>query len=142
MSGTLKLTGTLTPQTGRFIMHARDHFLVTDSTEARGGEAKAWLAGELLLAALATCAVSSVTAFARENHWPLTDVSAEGLSQRHASDETRYEKIVLTIATQGVTSQQAAELVLKFTRHCPVFGTVSRGGEIELIVGGEPLSWQ
>ncbi|WBL73711.1 OsmC family protein [Serratia liquefaciens] len=117
-------------------------FLVTDSTAARGGEAKAWLAGELLLASLATCAVSSVTAFARESNWQLADVSAEGISQRHASDETRYEKIVLTVDTAGITQQQAAELVRKFTRHCPVFGTVSRGGVVELIVNGEPLIWQ
>jgi hypothetical protein len=44
MSGLLKLTGKLTPIQGRFIMQAREHFLVTDSTAARGGEAKAWLA--------------------------------------------------------------------------------------------------
>ncbi|TCW17629.1 hypothetical protein EDF73_101278 [Raoultella sp. BIGb0138] len=35
-----------------------------------------------------------------------------------------------------------AALALEFTRHCPVIGTVSRGGVIELIIDDETLNWR
>ncbi len=141
MSTLLEVTSTLTPQAGRFVTEARERFLVTDSTIARGGKAQAWLAGELLLAALSTCAVSSVTAFAREKAYALEDTSATVSSTRHPTDETRYEKVIVSVATRGVSQEQAKELVALFIGSCPVFGTVSRGSALDVLVNGEPFRY-
>ncbi len=141
MSTVLQVTSTLTPEAGRFVTEARERFLVTDSTAARGGKAQAWLAGELLLGALSTCAVSSVTAFAREKGYALEDTAATLTSTRHPSDETRYEKITLSATTRGISQEQAKELVSLFIGSCPVFGTVSRGGQVDVLVNEEPFAY-
>jgi uncharacterized OsmC-like protein len=129
---TVTVETTRTP--GRFIAGARQRFLVTDSTAGRGGPAEAWLAGELLLAALGTCAVSSVTHFAREEDAGLLDVSATTSYTRHPDDPGRYEIVELTVTTQGVSQTVAERLVKLYTENCPVFGTVSRGAGISVIV--------
>ncbi len=95
---------------GRFIAETRDIFMVTDATAPRGGEELAWMAGELLLAALGTCAVSSVSAFAAEEGAPLTDVQATTVSVRHPDDPSRYESLSLSVFTKGVDQATAEHL--------------------------------
>jgi uncharacterized OsmC-like protein len=122
---------------GRFIAQARDQFLVTDSTVSRGGTEEAWTAGELLLAALGTCTVSSVTFYARETGAPLADVSAAASYARDPDDPTRYSYVTLEVTTQGVSQEVAEHLVRLYTENCPVFGTVSRGAVISVTVRAE-----
>jgi uncharacterized OsmC-like protein len=131
----------LTRTPARFIAQTRDLFLVTDSTAGRGGAEQAWMAGELLLAALGTCAVSSVTAFAAEEGLSLDDATASTTSVRHPDDPTRYESIVLTVVTKGVDQAAADHLVKRFTENCPVYGTVSRGANVSWVaVAGLPVA--
>jgi uncharacterized OsmC-like protein len=92
------------------------------------------MAGELLLSAVGTCAVSSVAAFAVEEGAPLQDVQATTTSVRHPDDPTRYESISLSVATKGIDQSTAEHLVQRFTETCPVYGTVSRGGGISWTV--------
>jgi uncharacterized OsmC-like protein len=122
---------------GRFIAQARDQFLVTDSTVSRGGTEEAWTAGELLLAALGTCTVGSVTFYAREASAPLADVSAATSYARDPDDPTRYSYVALEVTTQGVSQEVAEHLVRLYTENCPVFGTVSRGAVISVTVRAE-----
>lgn len=131
-----KLTVALeqTRTSGRFIARTRDIFMVTDAAAHRGGEELAWLAGELLLSALGTCVVSSVAAFAAEEGAPLQDVQATTTSIRHPDDATRYESITMSVATKGIDQATAERLVQRFTESCPVYGTVSRGGDISWTV--------
>jgi uncharacterized OsmC-like protein len=124
----------LTRTPGRFVSRARDQFLVTDSTVSRGGTEEAWTAGELLLAALGTCTVSSVTFYAREEDAPLADVTADVSYTRDPDDPTRYASVTLEVTTEGVTQQTAERLVRLYTENCPVFGTVSRGSGISVRV--------
>lgn len=123
---------------GRFLAEARERFLVVDSTEGRGGPGQAWLAGELLLAALGACATSSVTHFAREEDIPLDDVEATVSYTRHPTDPTSYEEIVLNVTTWGVGQDVAEHLVRLYTENCPVYGTTSRGGKVEVVVVARP----
>jgi uncharacterized OsmC-like protein len=123
---------------GRFLAQARGQFLVTDSTAGRGGLGEAWLAGELLLGALGTCAVSSVTHFAREEGAALDDVESTVGYTRDESDPTRYEEVVLEVTTWGVGQETAERLTRLYTENCPVFGTVSRGGKVRVEVTALP----
>jgi uncharacterized OsmC-like protein len=138
MADLTTVTAELTHTPGRFIACARDQFLVTDSTVSRGGAEEAWTAGELLLAAIGTCTVSSVTYFAREENAPLTDVTAATSYTRDPDDPTRYASVELAVTTHGVSQEAAEHLVQRYTENCPVFGTVSRGtaatGGIEVTV--------
>ncbi|HEY1705069.1 MAG TPA: OsmC family protein [Trebonia sp.] len=121
------VTTKLTRTPGRFLSRARDQFLVTDSTTGRGGTEEAWTAGELLLSALGTCTVSSVTYYAREENAPLADVTADVSYTRDPDDQTRYASVTLQVTTEGVTQDVAERLVRLYTENCPVFGTVTRG---------------
>jgi uncharacterized OsmC-like protein len=123
---------------GRFLAEAREQFLVVDSTDGRGGRGQAWLAGELLLAALGACATSSVTHFAREENIPLDDVEATVSYTRHPTDPTSYEEVVLDVTTWGVGQHEAEHLVGLYTENCPVFGTVSRGAQVKVAVLARP----
>jgi uncharacterized OsmC-like protein len=128
------VTVTTTRTAGRFLAEAREQFLVTDSTGGRGGLGQAWLAGELLLASLGTCAVSSVTHFAREESASLDDVETTVAYTRDAADPTRYEEVVLSVVTWGVTQETAERLTRLYTENCPVYGTISRGGKVTVDV--------
>jgi uncharacterized OsmC-like protein len=138
MTDLTTVTAELTRAPGRFIARTRDQFLVTDSTVSRGGTEEAWTAGELLLSAIGTCTVSSVTFFAREENAGLTDVTAATSYARDPDDPTRYASVQLAVTTHGVSQEVAEHLVQRYTENCPVFGTVSRGsaatGGIEVTV--------
>jgi uncharacterized OsmC-like protein len=138
MSDQTIVNAEITKTPGRFIARARQQFLVTDSTVARGGAEEAWTAGELLLAALGTCAISSVTHFAREEDVELADVTAATSYTRDPDDPTRYGSVELAVTTQGVSQPVAEHLVQLYTENCPVFGTVSRGAGITVTVHAEP----
>ncbi len=124
----------LTRTQGRFVVSARDRFLVTDAPANRGGAEQAWMANELLLAAIGSCAVSSVAAFAREEDAPLRDVTATAHATRNPDDPTRYALVSLDVVTEGVEQEVADHLVERFMGNCPVWGTVSRGAEVAYTV--------
>jgi uncharacterized OsmC-like protein len=135
------VTVTTTRTAGRFLAEARERFLVTDSTGGRGGLGQAWLAGELLLASLGTCAVSSITHFAREEGAALDDVETTVGYTRDAADPTRYEEVVLSVTTWGVDQETGERLTRLYTENCPVYGTISRGGTVTVHVearAGDP----
>ncbi|RBL86430.1 hypothetical protein DDE05_10440 [Streptomyces cavourensis] len=69
------VSSTTIGQAGRYLLSARDQHLVADATASRGGPGQAWLAGELLLAALATCAHAVIESHAKEQGWPLAGVT-------------------------------------------------------------------
>ncbi|MBM9508221.1 OsmC family protein [Actinacidiphila acididurans] len=133
MADNTVVVGTTRTQ-GRFLAEARERLLVVDSTDSRGGRGQAWLAGELLLAALGACATSSVTHFAREEAIALDDVEAKVSYTRHPTDPTAYEEVVLEVTTWGVTREEADLLVRLYTENCPVYGTTSRGATVRVAV--------
>ncbi|MCF3960140.1 OsmC family protein [Streptomyces fuscigenes] len=132
------VTVTTTRTAGRFLAEAREQFLVTDSTGGRGGRSQAWLAGELLLASLGTCAVSSITHFAREEDAALDDVETTVGYTRDATDPTRYEEVALSVTTWGVDEDTARRLTRLYTENCPVYGTISRGGTVTVALHALP----
>ncbi len=125
---------TTTGTQGRFVNQAREQLLVADSTVGRGGRAEAWLAAEMLLAAIGTCASSSITFFAREGEHPLADVFVSVHADRQPGDHTRFKLITIEVSTYGIDRATAEELVRQFTATCPVYGTVSRGAEVAIEV--------
>lgn len=116
---------------GRYLLDARTNHLVTDS---RMGPAEAITAGELLLAAMTSCAMSNIQANAEADGISVTDVVVTASHRRGVADQTRYDFHLLEIAIHGVDQAAADALASKFVASCPIYNTIRRGGGIELVV--------
>ena len=125
---------TATP--GRFLVHARAQHLVSDARAGAGGPGEAIQAGELLLAALASCGLALVQKAAREEAAlprPLSGARVDVSFERDPDDGTRYRYIRLVFELEGVDQAQAESLVAAFTGACPIYNTLKRGGNVEAI---------
>lgn len=112
---------------GIWLSQARSQLLLSGATPGNGGSDATWYAGELLLAALNTCATSLLHAAATERGLVLQSVLITAESVRDGSQPDRYSRLHLHFELNGVNSTQAGELVESFTSQCPIYGTVSRG---------------
>ena len=119
MSNVAVVTGhTIAGRPGRYVLDARANHLVSDS---RLGPGESIQAGELLLSALASCAMANFEA----------NAAAEGLG---TIDPTRYDFTHVTITVDGVEQADADTLAARFVASCPIYNTIRRGGNIELMV--------
>lgn len=118
---------------GRFIVSARTNHLVSDSRLVDG---EAIHAGELLLAALASCALANIENRAAEVGLPAVRVTATASHTRDADDPTYYRRTVLEIGITGVGDPDGWALVDNFVATCPIYNTVRRGSGIEVTLNG------
>ncbi|MFF2113972.1 OsmC family protein [Rhodococcus koreensis] len=120
---------------GRFILDARENHLVSDS---RFGPAEAIQAGELLLAAVTSCAMANIQSNAEADDIPVTHIEVYASHRRGSADPTRYEFTEVRIDIRGVDQSTADALAAKFAASCPIYNTIRRGSGIELIVTAQP----
>jgi uncharacterized OsmC-like protein len=125
----VSVTGRTTDTQGRFLVTARTNHFVSD---ARTGPAQAVQAGELLLSALASCALSNIQLHAQERGSGLTGGQADISYKRNPQDPTRYEYIRLDLRLEGVTQEEAEALAGLFSASCPIYNTLRRGGHVEI----------
>lgn len=118
---------------GRFIVSARNNHLVSDSRLA-GGEAIH--AGELLLGALASCALANIENRAAAVGLPGVRVTAMASHTRDEDDPTYYRRTVLEIGIAGAGVADGWALVDNFAATCPIYNTVRRGSGIEVVLNG------
>jgi len=135
MGDVVTITGRTTDVQGRFMVSARTNHFITDS---RGGPGEAVQAGELMLSALASCALGNIETHARELGVAMTGGHAEISFERDENDGTRYEWIRLTLRVDGVDRAQAERLVGMFTDSCPIYNTLRRGGNVEVVTIAGP----
>ncbi|GGL32000.1 OsmC family protein [Nocardia jinanensis] len=118
---------------GRFIVSARANHLVSDSRPAEG---EAIHAGELLLAALASCALANIENRAAETGFAGVRVTATASHTRHEDDPTYYRRTLLEIGIEGAGDPDGWALVDNFVATCPIYNTVRRGSGIEVVLNG------
>lgn len=123
---------------GRYLIAARHNVLVTDARVSSGGQGLAIAAGELLLSSLASCSFGLIQEKAQANQWPLGAISAEVLFERDPADSTRYARLELRISVQGVSQEQAQQLLDYFTGKCPIYNTLLRGGPALASIQAQP----
>jgi len=117
---------------GRFLIDAgRSHF-ISDAKIVEGGPGDAVRAGELMLSALASCALSVIQSHAATLGATLGPSRVVASFKRDVADPTRYEYIRLQFHLGGVTSGVGAALVQRFTDVCPIYNTLRRGGNVEV----------
>lgn len=125
---------------GRFLVSARQHHFISDTRSAAGGPGDAIQAGELLLAALASCGLGLVQKEAVERGAELGSAEVEVSFERDPEDRTRYAALRLAFVVSGVDAATATLLLEAFTSACPIYNTLRRGGPIEasISVTGPP----
>lgn len=102
---------------GRYLCTAREHHFVSDGPASLGLPAEEVMPGELFLAGIAACGVELVEVFAREEGLPLRAARCEieGDVSPSKPDRTLFEYVRLEFVLEGVSEEQGAELVERFT---------------------------
>jgi uncharacterized OsmC-like protein len=116
---------------GRVLVGARDQHLIVDGPVQNNCPGEAITPGEMLIAAVASCAVELIQVLARQLEMPLRSVSADiHALQDPASpvypDVNVFNSVNLRLQLTGVDDAQAEDLVGRFKRRCPIYGTVSK----------------
>ncbi|PLZ00225.1 osmotically inducible protein OsmC [Burkholderia sp. WAC0059] len=124
--------------TGRYVVQSRGNIFASDSPSARNGDTVAVEPSELLLSALGVCALGSVEKAAGELNLTVRHARAEVDSIRDAQDRTRFERVHIAVTVEGVTGEQAQQLIDHFTSGCVIYNTVRRGGPISVSVTAQP----
>ena len=124
-----ELTGTF----GRSIVSSRTHRFVVDSPPLFNGPNEALNPVEMMLGSLATCGIFVCEAVALEKGYGLTGGSASGSGVMNTEPgKTGLESAKVTLNLDGVSAEQAEELVEAFRDRCPVYGTLSKAATIDI----------
>lgn len=121
-------------QPGTWLLKSRHNYLVSSATPERGGTGEPWVAGELLVAALASCAASIVAHAAARDGVALHHLDVAAASARDENEAGRYASITLDFDLRGPTREEAERLVEEFQAACPIYGTLSRGAPLHVSI--------
>jgi uncharacterized OsmC-like protein len=130
----------LSNEPGRALLTLRGQHLVTDSPPTLGGPNEAANPVELLLSALAGCAVFVCERAAQEMGIPLkgVNVTAAGdFDPRGVCGEPvdpRIQGFKVRLALEGPDAAQREMLLQAFKTRCPVYTTLSRAAPVEVVV--------
>lgn len=115
---------------GRVLCVARSHHLVVDGPTYNGCPGEAITPGELFLSAVAACGVELIEVIAKELGVAVTSVEVEiegrvDPANPVRSDLTVFNWVRLRVTVGGVSEEQASDLVARFQRRCPLYGSVA-----------------
>ena len=137
---TASASARLSNEAGRALLTMRGQHVVTDSPPTLGGPNEAANPVELLLSALAGCAVFVCERAAQELGIGLraVQVTAAGeFDPRGVCGEAvdpRFQSFKVRLALQGPDAAQSALLVQAFKTRCPVYATLARAAPVEIIL--------
>lgn len=111
----------------------RNHSLVTDRPEEKGGGNQGPMGGELLVASLGGCFMSNlIAAFQARGHEP------EGLSATVtgtlAGTPPRYQRLAVRVQGTGVDRAELEKMVLIAERGCIVANTLKSAMAVEITI--------
>lgn len=128
----------LSNEPGRALLTTRGQHFVTDSPPTLGGANEAANPVELLLSALAGCAVFVCERAAHEMEIALNAVSvtvAGDFDPRGVCGEPfdpRFQAFRVRLALDGPDAAQSNALLNAFKTRCPVYTTLSRAAHVEV----------
>lgn len=109
----------------------RDHRVLIDRPEAKGGQDEGPMGGELLLSSLGGCFASNLFAAARAREVALEDV-AIAVAGELAEEPARYRAVKMTVSGGGIEREDLQKLVTIAERACIVANTLR--GAVDLSV--------
>lgn len=130
----------LSNEPGRALLTIRGQHVVTDSPPTLGGPNEAPNPVELLLSALAGCAVFVCERAAREMGFELRAISVTAAGEfdpRGVCGEPfdpRFQSFQVRFALDGPDSTQSELLLQAFKTRCPVYTTLSRAAPVEVVL--------
>lgn len=130
----------LSNQPGRAVLTVRGQHLVTDSPPTLGGPNEATNPVELLLSALAACAVFVCERAAQEMDIALRSVSvtaAGDFDPRGVCGEPvdpRFQGFQVRLSLDGPDAPQCEQLLQAFKTRCPVYTTLSRAAPVDVML--------
>jgi uncharacterized OsmC-like protein len=115
---------------GRVLCNAREQHFVIDGPVWNGCPGEALTPGEAFLAAIAACGVELIQAIAAGDEVALgrIEVSILGTVDREhpvREDLTVFNRVHIRFAIEGGSDEQAAGLVERMGRRCPLYGSVA-----------------
>jgi uncharacterized OsmC-like protein len=115
---------------GRVLCSAREHHFVIDGPIWNGCPGEELTPGEAFMAAIAACGVELVEVIAADDELPVgrVQVSIHGVVDREnpiREDMTLFNRVRLDYEIAGLTAQQAADVVGRVNRRCPLYGTLA-----------------
>ena len=111
----------------------RDHRVLVDRPEAKGGDNRGPMGGELLLAALGGCFCSNLLAAIRSREAAVSDVRVEVAGVLDGSPP-RFERINLTVRAKHDDSELLEKLVTISERSCIVANTLGPAVRLQTAV--------
>ncbi len=109
----------------------RDHRVVMDRPESKGGGNAGAMGGEMLLASFGGCFMSNLIAAAENRELSPTALAAT-VTGTLEGQPTRFTRIALEVTYRGVTSEEMKKLVQIAEKGCIVRNTLS--GSVEISV--------
>ena len=131
----------LSNEAGRALLSVRGHHMVTDSPPVLGGLNESANPVELMLSALAACAVFVCERAAQEWGFALTSISATAAGDFDPrgvcgeSVDPKFQAFRVRLVLEGIDAAQAQALIEAFKTRCPVYCTLSRSAPIEISIG-------
>jgi uncharacterized OsmC-like protein len=123
---------------GRVLCSARQQHFVIDGPVWNGCPGEALTPGEAFLAGVAACGVELVEVIAAEDGVEVgkVEVSIHGVVDREhpvRDDLTVFNSVRMRFEIAGVGDEQAASLVERVGRRCPLYGSVAvSAGELQV----------
>ncbi|MFI0369334.1 OsmC family protein [Actinomadura sp. 1N219] len=120
---------------GRFILSAEGRHLVVDASAATGGVAEAFVAQELLVGALATCAQAVISLKADEMGLTLRGVTVDVESSRDPDVRPPvYDGFTMDFEISGASQDDAETLVTFFQENCPIYHTLASAAPMKVTI--------
>ncbi len=113
---------------------ARDHALVMDRPEAKGGQNKGPMGGEALLLGLGGCFMSNLLAAAKAREITLEEARAE-IAAELADAPPRYTQIRMTVTARCDPVSELPKLVTIAERGCIAANTLAKAVELTVECG-------
>jgi putative redox protein len=111
----------------------RDHRVLIDRPEAKGGDDRGAMGGELLLAALGGCFMSNLLEAIRAREAAIDNVQIT-IDGELASSPSRFAAIAMTVMADHDDRELLEKLVVMSERACIVANTLKGGTELSVSV--------
>lgn len=110
---------------------ARDHMLIMDRPELKGGQNKGPMGGEALLLGLGGCFMSNLLAAAKAREIKLSDAKTE-ITAELADAPPRYTDIHMKVTAQCEPANELSKLVTMAERGCIVANTLAKAVNLSI----------
>jgi len=113
---------------------ARDHVVLIDRPESKGGADRGPLGGELLLLSLGGCFMSTLLAAIRAREAPVSNVriSVQGVVE---PSPDRFSEMVLTVQADHQDDELMRKLISIAENGCLVTSTLKQGLKVSTVLG-------